>query len=358
MTQLKRFQEALLKSDFDCAIISSEINQRYLCDFDFSDGYIIVSADIAYIFTDSRYIEAIRNCVKGFDIILREKSMGETITEFIRNKKFSNIAFEEASLPYDLYETWKELLKDNFSLRPGASAILSAQRSIKLPYEIERIEKAQQITDSAFEHILSFIHPNVTEKEISLELEFFMRRNGAEGVAFDTIAVSGTHSSLPHGTPREQKLCQGFLTMDFGAKYMGYCADMTRTVVLGKANEEMKKVYSTVLRAQQNALDNICDGMLCKDADDLARSVIKDAGYASAFGHSLGHGVGMYIHESPSLSPTANINSKLSAGNVVTVEPGIYLEGKFGCRIEDMVLINADGSVRNFTKSSKELIEI
>ena len=220
------------------------------------------------------------------------------------------------------------------------------------------IAKAQEITDLAFSHILNFISPNVTEREVALELEFFMRKQGSEGVAFPTIAVSGPASSRPHGVPSDVPLRQGFLTMDFGAKIDGYCADMTRTVVIGKADEEMKRLYATVLSAQEAALSEIHEGMRCRDADEIARSIIRNAGYGEAFGHSLGHGVGMLVHEKPNLSPRADENSRLEAGNVVTVEPGIYLEGRFGCRIEDMIAINADGSVHNFTKSPKHLIEI
>jgi Xaa-Pro aminopeptidase len=185
-----------------------------------------------------------------------------------------------------------------------------------------------------------------------------MRRHGAEGVAFNTIAVSGAASSLPHGVPSDTKLRHGFLTMDFGAKYDGYCSDMTRTVVIGKADEDMKKVYNTVLSAQLAALDFIREGVSCLDADSTARNIIREAGFGACFGHSLGHGVGLFIHEAPNLSQRADEKSVLKRGNVVTVEPGIYIEGKYGCRIEDMIGIDLDGSVRNFTKSPKALIEI
>ena len=198
----------------------------------------------------------------------------------------------------------------------------------------------------------------MTERDVALELEFFMRKNGAEAVAFNTIAVSGSASSMPHGVPSDVKLRQGFLTMDFGAKYKGYCSDMTRTVVIGRADDEMKRLYNTVLSAQTAAIEQIKGGMLCRDADGIARSIIREAGYGDAFSHSLGHGVGIDVHEKPSLSQKAAEDSRLLPGNVVTVEPGIYLEGKYGCRIEDMIAINQDGSVYNFTASPKNLIEI
>ena len=240
----------------------------------------------------------------------------------------------------------------------GASAALTEVRAIKSTSELEKIAEAQAITDRAFSHILEFIKPSMTEVEVALELEFFMRRNGAEAVAFDTIAVSGTASSRPHGVPRSIPLERGFLTMDFGAKVDGYCSDMTRTVVIGKADEDMKRLYNTVLSAQRAALDIISEGVECKRVDAVARDLIEGAGYKGRFGHSLGHGVGMFVHEAPRFAPSARETDLLKRGNVVTVEPGIYIEGLYGCRIEDMIAVDNDGKIINFTKSPKELIEI
>ena len=198
--------------------------------------------------------------------------------------------------------------------------------------------------------------PKMTEKEVALELEFFMRREGAERASFEIIAVSGASSALPHGKCRNQKLSSGFLTMDFGCTVGGYCSDMTRTVVIGKADGEMKRLYQTVLDAQMAALAQIGPGKTGAEIDGIARSLIDNAGYMGAFGHGLGHGVGLYIHEAPSLSARA-AEYKLQKGNVVTVEPGIYLMGKYGCRIEDMGAITANG-FDNFTHSTKECIEL
>jgi Xaa-Pro aminopeptidase len=198
----------------------------------------------------------------------------------------------------------------------------------------------------------------MTEIEVALELEFFMRKMGSEGIAFDTIAVSGTMSARPHGEPRPVKLEKGFLTMDYGARVDGYCSDMTRTVVLGKADAEIKKVYYTFLEAQTTAIDPLQAGLSCRQADKIVRDIINAAGYEGCFGHSLGHGVGLYIHENPRLSFGAGENDVLCPGHVVTAEPGIYIEGKYGCRIEDMIGIKADGTAHDFTKSRKDLIEL
>ena len=264
---------------------------------------------------------------------------------------------EEQALSCASFARYTEMLKD-FTLEGGASAMLTELRLIKDEGELETIARAQAITDAAFSHILTVLHPEMTEIEVALELEFFMRRNGAEDIAFSTIAVSGTNSARPHGVPRRCRLERGFLTMDFGAKADGYCSDMTRTVFLGRADAEEKKLYDTVLRAQTAALDALSEGASCRELDAVARNIIDGAGYKGLFGHSLGHGVGMFIHENPRLSSAAKPESVLKRGHVVTVEPGIYVEGKYGCRIEDMVAISHDGSVRNFTKSKKELIEL
>ena len=357
MTALQAFREALKKSGAEAAIISSEINQRYLSEFAFSDGYVLITANEGYLLTDSRYIEAAKKTAAEMNVLLASGGMLPSLRRLIYDKRLSSVIIEEEELSCASLKKFTEGLA-GVEIKFGASEILRTLRAVKSPAEIKKIAEAQALTDEAFLHILDFISPRRTEKEVALELEFFMRRKGAEGVAFDTIAVSGPASSLPHGVPTDTPLRQGFLTMDFGAKVDGYCSDMTRTVVIGRADEELRRVYDTVLRAQKAALSVIREGISCYDADRAARDIIREAGYGECFGHSLGHGVGMFIHEAPSLSPKSDPSLTLRAGNVITVEPGIYLEGRFGCRIEDMVAICPDGSAYNFTKSPKELIEI
>lgn len=357
MTHLQRFQDALFALGVEGAILSSELNQRYLSDFAYTDGYLLVTPTKAYLLADFRYIEAATATVREFEVLRPQGTMLEELNRLIHDNGIRQVALEDASLSCADFQRFSQSISD-CTLATGASELLKDLRMIKTPDELERIAQAQALTDRAFEHILGFLSPNVTERDVALELEFFMRKNGAEGVAFETIAVSGKASSLPHGTPRNVKLEAGFLTMDFGAMVNGYCSDMTRTVVIGKADEEMKKIYNTVLSAQRAALERIHEGIRCRDADEIARSVIHEAGYGPCFGHSLGHGVGLYIHEAPSLSSRADENAVLRRGNVVTVEPGIYLEGRYGCRIEDMIAIDHDGKIRNFTKSTKELIEL
>ena len=358
MSHLSRFSEALRQGGFDAAIVSSTLNQHYLSGFEFHDGLVLVTKGESYLITDPRYAEAARaKAMPELKVLTPTEGQLVCVAGLLADNGCTTVAVEEKSLSYANYIRYTEMLCD-VTVKVGASAMLEELRLCKDALELETIARAQSITDAAFSHILEWIKPDMTEIEVALELEFFMRSNGADGLAFDTIAVSGSNSSLPHGVPRRQRLERGFLTMDFGARVDGYCSDMTRTVVLGKADEDMKRLYNTVLTAQKAALDAAAEGVGCKQLDTVARDIIHGAGYEGRFGHSLGHGVGMFIHENPRLSQAASDEATLQRGHVVTFEPGIYIEGKYGCRIEDMGCIRPDGSFYNFTRSPKELIEL
>ncbi len=355
MERIKRFRSCLSKAGADSAIITSEVAESYLSGFDFSDGYVIVTPKKCYLVTDFRYVEAaIKGAYDGVEVVLAKNSAFMEAVEIILSENCKSVAFEEKNVSFSEYERFSKHLKD-VKLIPKASEMLSLLMAVKDEEEIGKIAEAQAITDSAFTHILSVISRDMTEIDLALELEYFMKKAGADGLAFDTIAVSGSASAMPHGVPRNKKLEAGFLTMDFGAKKGGYASDMTRTVVIGRVNDEMKRLYNTVLFAQETALSVLRAGLECSNADKTARDIIDKAGYEGCFGHTLGHGVGRYIHEAPSLSSRSM--EILTVGNIVTVEPGIYIVGKYGCRIEDMVEITENG-IRNFTKSSKELIEL
>lgn len=349
MTRLQRFRNAF-PSEADAVMITNELNVRYLGSVDYTDGFLLISREKAFLFADSRYIEvAKRDAAEGFQVVLLNKRRTDCIKEALPDIK--TLAYEEKTVTCAELEAYKQGL-ENVKFLP-AGAIVEGLRNEKDDFEKECTVKAQRIAQKAFEHILGYISPDVTEEDVALELEYFMRKNGADGIAFDTIAASGASSSMPHAVPRRTKLEKGFLTMDFGAKYNGYCSDMTRTVCIGQPSDEMKKVYGTVLSAQRAALEFIAAGKNCSDADKKARDIISAAGYGACFGHSLGHGVGLYIHESISLSPRSQ--GVLKKGNIVTVEPGIYLEGRFGVRIEDMVYVTENGN-ENLTFAPKELI--
>ena len=356
--RLSRLRERMASEQLDGVLISSELSASYLSGFDFSDGYLAILADKAYLVTDFRYTEAAKmGADKAFEVVEATGSALSFALGLLLDGGARRVGYEEEAVTVALYRKMQTYADGKAELVEGASEILGDLRRVKSDEEISYIKQAQTMTDAAFSHILSVMTPDMTEREVALELEFFMRKMGADGMAFDVIAVSGSASSLPHGVPRDQKLEKGFLTMDFGAKAKGYCSDMTRTVVLGKADDEMKRLYDTVLLAQSEALEHLKEGASCRDADGVARAIIDGAGYKGCFGHSLGHGVGRYVHEAPRLSGAAKPDARLECGNVVTVEPGIYIGGKYGCRIEDMAVITGSG-IENLTHSPKQLIEL
>ncbi|MBE6655434.1 MAG: aminopeptidase P family protein [Ruminococcaceae bacterium] len=352
-TKLSAFRALLNKNETDAAIITDEMNIGYLCGYYYTDGYLYIDSESAYIITDSRYdAEAKVHASTEFSVIV-PKNRNEFLKELIGNHSVKTLGFENRSMTVAQYNGFERELNVDFV---PLGLMLTEMRAVKTPDEIAKIKRAQEITDLAFSHILSIMHPTMTETEVALELSYYMQKNGAGGASFNIVAVSGEASAYPHGMCRPIPLSAGFLTMDFGCMYDHYLSDMTRTVVVGKATSEMKHLYQTVLTAQERALEVIREGADCKAVDSVAREYIDGNGYRGAFGHSLGHGVGLYVHESPNLSPNT-LGKTLVAGNVVTVEPGIYLPGKYGCRIEDMGAVTKEG-FDNFTHSTKELIEL
>ena len=345
---------SILKSQTDAVIISSEINRRYYTSFPASDGYLVVTKDKAVLFADSRYIEAAALQARGCETALLTR-FSDSVGAFLKAEGITRVFCERDRMTVSELASFKKALPGiSFSASAFADIKTDELRAVKTAAEVAEIKKAQRIAEAAFEHILGFIKPGVTEREIGLELDFYMLKAGAEALSFETIAVTGAKSSMPHGVPGDVKVKKGdFITMDYGAVVNGYHSDMTRTVAVGKVSAEQKKVYNTVLEAQLASLASLKAGFSCRDADAAARDIIKNAGYGDYFGHSTGHGVGVEIHEKPNLSPRSV--ERLKPGNVVTVEPGIYLPGKFGVRIEDMALITETGC-ENLTKSPKELI--
>jgi len=353
MSKLIKLRTKMKEIGVDAVLVLDELNQHYLSGFAFTDGFLLITHNKAYLVTDFRYYEMALNAADKQFEVLTPDNRSEFIDKALDDERCKIVGFEGGSVSYDVYHSYCEK-HPNLKFENIGDAI-EIIRQIKDADEIAKMQKAQDITDKAFSHILSVINRDMTELDVAVELEYAMRKNGASAFAFDTISVSGDASALPHGTPRNVKLRDGFLTMDFGAKFDGYCSDMTRTIVMGKADTEIKKVYNTVLSAQLAALDYLKEGADCGEADKIARDII-DAEYKGTFGHSLGHSVGLFIHESPRLY-SRGFGRKLKVGEILTVEPGIYLFGKYGCRIEDMVAITEKG-IHNFTHSTKELIEI
>lgn len=338
----------------DALLITSEMHQYYLTGFNISDGFVAVMRDRAFVFVDFRYIEAAKANIDGEAFTIFMNTAPAFVRDTLKENGAKTVAFEDKSVTVATHAAYAKIFGEADLTLVPMGGLIEAQRTFKTEYELSMIKKAQSIGDAAFDHILGFINPDRTETEIALELEYEMRKLGASGTSFSTICISGAATSLPHGEPQDRKVERGFLTMDFGCIYRGYCSDMTRTVAIGAVDDDMKRVYETVLKAQTAVLDVIDWHSDCGEMDKVARDIIDGAGYKGAFGHSLGHGVGLFIHESPRMS-TGAFGSLLENGHVVTVEPGIYLEGKYGVRIEDMVVIHGN-KAEDITHSPKNLI--
>lgn len=353
MNKIKEFQN-FLKSD-EAALIFSEPARHYLSGYLCDSGVLAVTREDAVFFTDFRYIEEANAKIKNCRAVL-SKNFYLQINDFLVKSGISKVYTEPEKITVSQFKTLKTSLNKEIILSQSkkAESRIKAMRAVKSDEELANIVSAQKLTDKTFEYIIDKIVPGKTEKEIMLDMEFYMRGLGSEGVSFDFIVVSGKNTSLPHGKPTDKIIEKGdFVTMDFGAVVNGLHSDMTRTVAVEYADEEMKNVYKTVLSAQKAALDILKPGLCCKEADKAARDLIDKAGYSGCFGHALGHSLGYEIHETPTLSPSCR--EILKIGNVVTVEPGIYIENKFGVRIEDTVFVTKNG-IKDITESPKELI--
>lgn len=346
---LDRIERLLSGVDDDkLFFISSYPNIFYYSGFTSEDAYLMISKNKRILVTDSRYTVQARNQAKGFDIVNIEGGW-ENIFKLLDE---ICISFEDEKMSVAEYKKLKEHSKNKIWLKE--QSVIDMPRRIKDKDELRLIADAEKLGDDAFLHVLNYIKTGMTEREVALELEIYMKKHGASGLSFETIVASGIRSSMPHGVASDKVIERGDLvTMDFGCIYNGYCSDMTRTIVMGEADEKQREIYDIVLKAQLEALNNIKIGMNCSDADRIARTVITDAGYGMNFGHSLGHSVGIEIHEKPLFSPrSADI---LEEGHVLSVEPGIYIDGFGGVRIEDLIGV-IDGEIVNFTSSPKELI--
>lgn len=355
MTFVERLAQTLLKNDStSAALVMSDRNRRYLTGFPSSAGLVLVTAEASYLLMDFRYAEAASYAVKDCQVV-EFSNMYEKLAELLQKHNIKR-AYLEQSLSVaqaQAFEAKLQAMGVEADLTSALDDALMELRIIKTPAEIQKIKDAQAITEAAFDHILPYIREGVTERDLALEIEFFMRKNGAEGVAFELIVVAGKNGSQCHGVPGDNTVQKGdFITMDTGALLDGYHSDMTRTVALGNVSAEQKKIYDTVLQAQLAAIDAIKPGVECWTIDKVARDII-EKDYAGRFGHSLGHGVGVEIHEWPRFAKGCTTITR--PGMVVTVEPGIYIAGECGVRIEDMIVVTENGC-ENLTSSKKELI--
>ena len=349
---------SLLPENADAAIIISNENRRYFTDFVSSLGYLIATREKAYLLVDSRYEEAAGKQAKNCTVVPFRK-LGDSFGDIIERHKIKTVLLEGSAFTLNDAAGIDKILSAHGAASVKTKAlddIICRLRIIKTADETEKMMKAQHITETALKAVLRNIKEGMTEKDIALDLEFIMRKSGAESVSFDLIALAGENTSMPHGVPSQRRIKRGdLLLFDIGATVDGYHSDMTRTYAFGFAGDKVKRVYDTVLHAQLAALAAVHSGAKCSDIDRAAREYIDNAGYQGLFGHSTGHGVGLEIHESPSVSP--NNDFVLQSGMVITVEPGIYIPGEFGIRIEDMVVVTNDGYI-NFASLPKELTVI
>ena len=351
MNHLNKIAAKLPEYGLDAMLITSEPGEFYAIGFH-GEGVTLVTKEGNYYFTDSRYIEACENQVTDCAIAMPEgRSYKAEVKELVAKHGIQKLGFEDGYMSVKEYNVWVAEVPCEFV---PANALLDGLRMYKDEEEVERMIKAQRISEKAFEEILKFIKPGITEKEIAAKLEYDMLRFGAEKMSFDPIVASGPNGSMPHAIPGDKPVQNGeFITMDFGCKFGGYCSDMTRTVALGEPGEEMKKVYETVYQAQQAGLAAAKAGAIGADVHAAAAKVIEDAGYGAYFGHGLGHSLGIEIHEDPRFSPSCK--EAICAGAALSVEPGIYLPGKFGVRIEDVVILK-EGGCEDITLAPKNLI--
>ena len=353
MKNIQKLKSLLQDGSVDALLLTSAVNRFYAAEYSIAEGTALICRDASYYFTDSRYIEVAQDNLADFTVLVVDAQHPYTarLNDAIAENGVKTLGFEEDYLTYAEFMRYQ--LKLNAELKPFQKPI-SSFRAVKEPWELDRMRRAQQITDQTFTDMCGLIKVGMTEKELAAELVYSLSRHGADGLAFEPIVVTGSKTSMPHGVPSDKVVQKGdFVTMDFGAAYRGYCSDMTRTVAVGSVTEEMDKVYHIVLQAQAAGLAVTKAGVAGRDMDGAARKVIADAGYGPYFGHSYGHSLGIEIHEAPNANPTND--QPMPAGAVCSAEPGIYLPGRFGVRIEDSVIITDDG-YENLAHSPKELI--
>ncbi|WP_078545809.1 M24 family metallopeptidase [Litchfieldia alkalitelluris] len=351
MGKLEKLREGFKEYGIDGLLVTNSYNRRYMTGFTGTAGVVLISETKSVFITDFRYVEQASEQIEGFEVVQHTGQLIDEVAKQAVDMGIKKLGFEQDDLSFSTYSSYNNTTEAE--LVPVSNAV-EKLRLIKSESEIKILKEAAEIADAAYTHILGYIRPGISELDVSNELEFFMRKQGAVSSSFDIIVASGVRSALPHGVATDKIIEKGdFVTLDFGAYYKGYCSDITRTLAVGTPSDELKNIYNIVLEAQLRGMDGIKPGLTGKQADALTRDYITEKGYGQYFGHSTGHGLGMEVHEQPGLSVKSDMI--LTPGMVVTVEPGIYIAGLGGVRIEDDTVITENGN-ESLTYSTKELI--
>jgi Xaa-Pro aminopeptidase len=356
VNRVERARELFKNFDIDALLVTSTSNRLYLSGFTGSSGVLLVTKSDAIIITDFRYKTQAAEQAEGYRVVIHSGPIPDEVAKLMKDLSIKKLGFEQDNLTFSTYRTYDSQLKSADSELIPVTGLVEKLRLIKDASEIKIVKDAASIADAAFSHIIEYIRPGLTERDVSNELEFFMRKQGAASSSFEIIVASGYRSALPHGKASDKVIEKGeFVTLDFGAYYKGYCSDITRTVAIGNVSDELKAIYQVVYDAQMLGMKGIKPGMTGKEADALTRDHIASKGYGDYFGHSTGHGIGLDVHEGPALSVKSD--TVLEPGMLVTVEPGIYVSGLGGVRIEDDALITEEGN-ESLTHSTKTLLTI
>ncbi len=351
--RLLKLRRKLAEKELDGILVSQPENRYYLSGFDGSSGYLLITSEKAVLATDFRYVEQARVQAPDYQLFQISGNTSAWLLELVADLNLNRLGLESSHVTLSWYRELSGILnKADIRLKlVPLEGLVESLRAIKEPEEIEFITRAAGISDKALEHITDWAHAGMTEKEIAWEIERFMRENGSQSIPFEVIVASGPNAALPHARPSARQVNSGEpIVIDIGARFNGYCSDLTRTICLGEPDTTFKKVYDIVLGAQLTAITIIKEGMNGAEADSMSRTVIEEAGYKEAFGHALGHGVGLAPHEQPRLGPDAT--ELLASSMVFTIEPGIYLPGWGGVRIEDIVVMEND-AIRVLSQARK-----
>ena len=352
MIRVEKLRSAMKKEKIDGFLVTSPYNLRYLTNFTGTTGLAVITLDKAYFVTDFRYTEQAAKQAQGYEIVKNVGPIFDEVAKLCQKEEIQSLGFEEAFISFAQYGQLEDLLEET-ALIP-ISGMIEELREIKDENEVKIVRKACEIADRGIEHIWNTIKPGMTEIDVANQLDFYMRSLGATSVSFDTIVASGLRSAMPHGVASEKIIEKGeLITIDFGCYYDGYVSDETRTFAIGDPGQKLKDIYQIVLEANLKVIEEAKPGMSGIELDAIARDHIASFGYGEAFGHSTGHGIGLEIHEGPNVSFRAE--KRFVPGNIITDEPGIYLPGIGGVRIEDDLLVTSTGN-EVLTKATKEFM--